>query len=121
MNFILIFLLVALLFCVIMALICTPKNNKIYCYIYEHKDWVLWEEVCKKLQFAKFAGHNTYKDTPQYNNFVFYMQDIKDGVKVSYYENLGVISVFDSQNKCLLSDFDQYHSKKAIEIIKKMV
>lgn len=120
MNFLLVLLLL-LLICVINILICTQKNNKIYCYIYEHKEWVLWEEVCKKLQFAKFAGHHTYEDAPECNNFRFYIHDIKGGVEVTYFENIETVGVFDLQNNCLLSDFDRYHSKKAIEIIKKMI
>lgn len=119
MLFILVLLLLA---CAINILIFDQKNNKIYCYIYEHKEWVLWEEVCKKLQLAKFVDHYTYEDAPKYNNFSFYIYDIKDGVEVLYYENIERVCVFDLQNhNCLLSNFDQYHSKKAIEIIKKMI
>ena len=94
--------------------------NTWYCYVFEHKSWVLWEKVCKALPYAKFAGYNSWGEVPKLENYKFYIQN-PDGdgeLMVVYWVKLGGVSVHREDNECVLSDFDEYHSDKAAKIIK---
>jgi hypothetical protein len=95
-------------------------NNRLYCRIFEHKSWKLWEKVCKELPFAKFVEHFQYDARPGLENYKFYIHDIgiEKPVEVIYWAANSIVSVHDLSGECVLSDFDRYHSDKAVEIIK---
>lgn len=93
--------------------------NRTYCFIFEHKDWNLWNRVCKELPSAKFAERfHTNGRFSYLNNYKFAIEDIGIGkpVRVFYWESDGHVSVHTDEG-CLLSYFDKYHVKKAARII----
>lgn len=96
--------------------------NTWYCYVFEHKSWVLWEKVCKALPYAKFISHSHYheNENSELENYRFYIQNPNGdgGLVVIYWVNPGIVSVHREDNECVLSDFDKYHSDKAVKIIK---
>ena len=105
-------------------IICSSKNNKIYCYIFEHKQWKLWKTVCKRLPYAKFDGHYLNEEKPYLECYNFYIHDIGIGapVLVVYWVKSGEVSVHNlNLRECVLSSFDKYHSDKARNIIKGMI
>lgn len=93
--------------------------NTCYCYVFEHKSWVLWEKVCKALPYAKFESHSYHDEAPKLENYRFYIQNPNgDGdLVVVYWVKLGFVSVHREDNECVLSHFDEYHSDKAAKKI----
>lgn len=98
------------------------EGNKIYCYIFEHKAWKLWETVCRRLPLAKFDGYYIGKDKPYLENYEFYIHDIgiNEPVIVIYWVCNDSVSVH-TDKECILPSFDRYHSNKAKNIIKSMI
>ena len=97
-------------------------NSNLYCYIFEHKYWTLWESVCKNLSSAKFEEHYVNEEKPNLECYSFYVHDIGIGkpVKVIYWVKSNDVSVHTDKG-CILSSFDKYHSNKAKNIIKSMI
>ena len=94
-------------------------DTTLYCYIFNHKDWVLWVSVCKNLSLAKFKEHYINEEKPDLECYNFYIHDIGIGkpVKVIYWVKSDNVSVHTDEG-CILSPFDKYHSNKAADIIK---
>lgn len=94
--------------------------NTCYCYVFEHKSWVLWKKVCRALPYAKFISYSNWDDSPKLENYRFYIQnpDEDGGLEVVYWVESDLVSVHKENTECVLSDFDRYHSTKAAKIIK---
>lgn len=112
-------LLLVLLFIPILVFVLLV-NYLLYCYVFEHKSWVLWEKVCKALPYAKFISHNHWDEVPKLENYRFYIQNLDEdgGLEVMYWVKSDSVSVHKETGECVLSDFDKYHSNKAAKIIK---
>ena len=93
--------------------------NKWYCYVFEHKSWVLWEKVCKVLLDAKLVKYHHWDEYPELESYHVPIQNPdEDGViDVVYWVKQDCVSVH-KETECILSDFDKYHSTKAVEIIR---
>lgn len=93
------------------------NSNRLYCFIYNHKSWKLWDKICKHLQEAKLIKYCIDEDgTAVYFKFRLIIDSI--GYNVIYWCEDNTVSVH-CGDECILSDFDEYHSNKAAEIIKK--
>ena len=104
-------------------IICLVPNNKAYCYLFEHKNWKLWESVCKALPNAIFVKHYISEDRPDLDSYNFYVciDEVGLPIEIVYWENTGKTSVHTKNGVCLLSSFDKYHSNKARQILKPML
>lgn len=90
------------------------NSNRLYCFVFEHKEWKLWNKICKHLQEAKLVDY--YKDT-KLTNFRFKLIIDSIDYDIIYWCKNNTVSVH-HKNECILSGFDKYHSNKATEIIK---
>lgn len=93
------------------------NSNRLYCFIYEHKAWKLWDKICKHLQEAKFIRYYTDDNADTIIYFQFKLTVDSIDYDIIYWCKENTVSVH-HKNKCLLSDFDKYHSNKAAKIIK---
>ena len=94
------------------------KSNRLYCFIYEHKDWKLWNKICKNLKEAKLISY--YKDNIKVIYFRFRLTIDFIDYDVIYWCKNNIVSVH-YKNECILSAFDRYHSNKAAKIIKRYI
>lgn len=92
------------------------KSNRLYCFVFEHKDWKLWNKICKHLKEAKLIKYNEdHNGTSFYFKFGLTIDSID--YDIIYWCEDNVVSVHHDK-QCILSYFDKYHSNKAAEIIK---
>ena len=98
-------------------------NHTLYCFVYEHKDWKQWEEICKLLPNSSLIEHRIFEGKHSHLNCYVFRTPIVDSIEcpvnVYYWENQNTVSVHYLEDRgCYLCDFDTYHVKKATEIIK---
>ena len=101
------------------------KNNKLYCRIFEHEDWVKWEKVCQVLPELKLSIHYVSDECEKLNNYKFALPDIgidDNHLMIIYWETTNEVSVHRiDTGACILSPFDRYHSNRAVEILKQRI
>lgn len=107
---------------VLIALIIVVSDT-FYCFVFEHKDWKKWKEILKLLPSSSLVKHNIFdNEHSRLNCYVFYIpvvDSIGCPVNVYYWENRNQVSVHYLEHEgCYLCDFDTYHVKKALKIIK---
>ena len=116
MNKYIILLLIIIWIIVFVAYCIIFSSDRIYCFVYEHKDWKLWNKICKHLQEAKLIKYNE-----DYNGAAFYFEFrlIINSIDydIIYWCKDSIVSVHHNK-QCILSSFDKYHSNKAAEIIR---
>ena len=89
-----------------------PVFKPVYMFIFEHKDWALWKKIIDNLENAKVIRYNDYDARrPELSNFEFSLEiDGKECI-IKFWKKYDTIGVFEEDtNKCMLSDFDQYHA-----------
>lgn len=90
-------------FLALIFLLLILTNDTIECYLFDHKEWILWEKVIKnfdkKVFNKRFANNTIYNIT------------INDITYDMYYWSNGDVSLFKGSN-CVLSSYDKYHQKK---------
>lgn len=86
-------------------------ESKIYCYLFEHKDWVKWEKVIEKFDDIQYVRHDEYVSNIHLNSYHFILPVENRTCEIVYWEDEGGISVhdFEKDGDCLC-DFDEYHS-----------
>lgn len=92
------------------------KSRRLYCFVFEHKDWKLWNKICKHLKEAKLI-----KCSVDNNGAVIYFQfelviDFIDYDVMCWCAD-NTVSIHHN-NECILSSFDKYNSNKAAKIIR---
>lgn len=70
------------------------KFGKIYCYLFEHKDWQKWEKVCQVLPELKLSEHRVFDECEKLNSYEFLLPNTgisdKDLV-VIYWETINEV------------------------------
>lgn len=103
----------------------TFSNHKLYCYVFEHRDWVLWKRVCELIPTLEPPfTHYVCEEEPVLNNYRWTLPDIGIGEETMliYWENLNEVSVHRFGGRgCVLSPYDRYHSDLAVEAVKKLI
>lgn len=99
------------------AFIVMFSNQKIYCRLFERKDWALWEKILANFDTAENLGHNTWPDHPEVENYKFQVTCEEKQYMLIYWAVKGVCSVHIDED-CVLSDFDRYHSDMAVKMVK---
>ena len=97
-------------------------GSKLYCKIYERKDWKAWEKVVQNFNNIKFNEHLVFEEEPNLNNYKFELLIDNYIWTVKYWEITNTISVHDITGHSglpydCLSNFDKYHSN----LVKKML
>ena len=98
-----------------MILVCSLKGlHKVYCWIFEHKKWKLWEKILKNIDDALLIEHAKFEDQPDIENYKFRERVGDDEYVLILWMRSGTVSVHSKEKReCILSHFDTYHSKKA--------
>ena len=108
------------LFCLVcIFILLTLINNKVYCYVWEHKEWKLWEEFIKRIDEFEF-------DNGLYLSYQFNIPGT--GIQAHVWKNdengddpvvgttVGYCSLH-NKSECLCCTFDRYHSKKMADLL----
>ena len=97
------------------------KNNKLYCKCFCKKEWNLWEKVVEKLKeqdgIIRVQKYNYY---PHLDSFHFDIEIDSEKYEIVYWVKTRSVSVH-QDTKCILCDFDRYHSNMAVEIMKEEI
>ena len=111
--------MLALIIATFLLTICFIKPA--YMFILEHKEWSTWENVCKHLNDATLNERFTSEDKPKLNSYIFHLS-LPDGrnLRVIYWDNLGITSVH-TEDECVASSWDGYHSQKATAFLREKV
>ena len=96
-------------------------NKSVYNFIFDHKEWNIWENVCKHLNNAVFEERFTDEVTPNLNSYSFTLS-LPDGqnLQIIYWDRLGYTSVH-TDDECIASSWDRYHSQKASAFLKEKI
>lgn len=75
-------------------------NKKLYCYVFEHKDWKLWNYFIKNYDQFKFEEHGILSDVYTFGDYYAHVWKHDGGVSV----HKGV--------ECILCSFIECKSKE---------
>ena len=91
-------------------LLIISANNKLECYFFYHKEWILWEKVIKNFDKKKFC----YK----YHDGTILYEIIIDGIRYEmyYWNNKSTSLHTDHSHICC---YDKYHQEKVRELFEK--
>ena len=96
-------------------------NNKLYCKYFCKKEWKLWEKVIEKLKKQKGIIHIfKFDNYPDINSFHIDIEIDSEKYELIYWVKTKSVSVHQG-TKCILCDFDKYHSDMAVEIMKEKI
>ena len=104
----------ALIICGVMLHLCNKGgDSKLYCFIFNHDEWIGWEAVVKDFDNVEFEGYYTYEENPALDCYAFNLS-MPDGSKcnMNYWTKTNSVSVHDypGSENCLCT-FDKYHQK----------
>lgn len=115
-EIILIILLILMGVCLFFIWVCGSKDNTIYCYIFEHKDWELWEKIYAHIDDAVFVWHHKFEEPEHANieNCLFSLKFDDEYYELRLWLFDGCVSVFDmnDEGKICLCGFNKYFVKK---------
>lgn len=96
-------------------------NNKLYCKCFCKKEWNLWKKVIEKLKEQEGTIHvQKYDDYPHLGSFHIDIEIDSEKYELVYWVKTNSVSVH-QDTKCILCDFDRYHSNMAVEIMKEKI
>ena len=96
-------------------------NNKLYCKCFCKKEWSLWKKVIEKLKEEEGTIHvQKYSDYPHLDSFHIDIEIDSEKYELVYWVKTKSVSVH-QDTKCILCDFDRYHSNMAVEIMKEKI
>lgn len=81
-------------------------NNRLYCFLFDHKEWKLWRKYIKDYKSFKFERE--FDGVPIFKN--------DSGVQVYVWET-GLCSIHEEDNRCVLCTFNKHHSKKMAKLL----
>lgn len=97
------------------------KNNKLYCKCFCKKEWNLWEKVIEKLKEQDgIIRVQKYSNYPHLDSFHIDIEIDSEKYELVYWVKTRSVSVH-QDTKCILCDFDRYHSDMAVEIMKEEI
>ena len=97
------------------------NNNKLYCKYFFRKEWNLWEKVIKKLkEYKETIDVAKFDNYPNLNSFYINIEINSEKYLVVYWIKERAVSIH-QDTKCILCDFDKYHSDIAAKIIEEKV
>ena len=97
------------------------NNNKLYYKYFFRKEWNLWEKVIEKLKEYKGTIYiSKFDNYPNLNSFYINIEINSEKYKIVYWIKERAVSVH-QDTKCVLCDFDKYHSDIAAKIIEEKI
>ena len=97
------------------------KNNKLYCKCFCKKEWNLWEKVIEKLKEQNgIIRVQKYRYYPHLDSFHIDIEIDSEKYELVYWVETRSVSVHQG-TKCMLCDFDRYHSDMAVEIMQEEI
>ena len=97
------------------------NNNKLYYKYFSRKEWNLWEKVIEKLKEYKGTIYiSKFDNYPNLNSFYINIEINSEKYKIVYWIKERAVSVH-QDTKCILCDFDKYHSDIAAKIIEEKI
>ena len=97
------------------------NNNKLYCKYFSRKEWNLWEKVIEKLkEYKETIDVVKFDNYPNLNSFYINIEINSKKYLIVYWIKERAVSVH-QDTKCILCDFDKYHSDIAAKIIEEKI
>ena len=96
-------------------------NNKLYCKCFCKKECNLWKKVIEKLKEREGTIYvQKYSDYPHLDSFHIDIEIDSEKYELVYWVKTKSVSVHQG-TKCILCDFDRYHSNMAVDIMKEKI
>ena len=97
------------------------NNNKLYCKYFSRKEWNLWEKVIEKLkEYKETINVAKFDNYPTLNSFYLNIEINSEKYKIVYWIKERAVSIH-QDTKCILCNFDKYHSDIAAKIIEEKI
>lgn len=95
-------------------------SRRVYCYVFEHKDWEMWKLVLSKFNEATYLEQYISENNPYLDNYKYLVPiDDETSYELIYWVNQGVCGVHAHDRlECIVCGFDTYHMKQALEMVK---
>lgn len=97
------------------------NNDKLYCKYFLRKEWNLWEKVIEKLkEYKGTINISKFDDCSNLNLFYINIEINSEKYLIVYWIKERAVSVH-KDTKCILCNFDKYHSDMAAKIIEEKI
>lgn len=97
------------------------NNDKLYCKYFLRKEWNLWEKVIEKLkEYKGTINISKFDDCSNLNLFYINIEINSEKYLIVYWIKERAVSVH-KDTKCILCNFDKYHSDIAAKIIEEKI
>lgn len=109
-----VFSLITLITVFLMAVFSVPR---LYCYVFEHKDWKLWEEYINRVDEFEFDNdfYKSYQfNLPETDIQAHVWKEDEDDPRLNTIT--GYCSIH-NKSECLCCTFDRYHSRKMADLL----
>lgn len=115
-----VFLILFLLFCVVsVGGLLIFSNRRLYCYIFEHEDYKLWEYYLNNVDaIIPDPEYKEYDNNPIVNIYNAKHFITHDNKYLIYWGNEDCASIHEKNCACILSRFDTYHNKLMVKALK---
>lgn len=92
---------------------------RLYCFVWEHKEWKLWEEFIKRIDEFEFNSelYNSYQfiiPKTDIRAYIWGKGENEDDPLLN--TSIGYCSIH-NDSECLCCTFDRYHSKKMADLL----
>ena len=92
---------------------------RLYCFVWEHKEWKLWEEFIKRIDEFEFKNelYHSYQfiiPKTDIRAYVWGRDEDEDDLLLN--TAIGYCSIH-NDSECLCCTFDRYHSKKMADLL----
>lgn len=95
------------------------SNHRLYCYIFEHEMYKLWEYYLDNVDaIIPDPKYKDWENNPNLN--VYYVKSFitHDNKKLNYWGDEDNVSIHENDSTCILSGFDTYHNKLMVKALK---
>lgn len=112
--------LLVLVFCVVsVGGLLIFSNHRLYCYIFEHEMYKLWEYYLNNVDaIIPDPEYNWYDNNPSVNIYHTKQFITHDNKRLTYWGDADNVSIHEKNCDCVLSTFDKYHNKLMVKALK---
>ena len=110
---------ITFLFLFLLLTLITLSIPKLYCFVWEHKEWKLWEEYIKRVDEFEFDNglYKSYQfNLPGTEIRAHVWKKDEDENDPLLNTNAGYCSIH-NEWECICCTFDRYHSKKMADLL----
>ena len=112
-DFFLLLILIAVFFIVTLSI------PRLYLYVFEHKEWKLWEEYIERADEFEFDNglYNSYQFNIPGTGIQAHVWKKDENEDDSWLNTIGGYCSIHNEWECICCAFDHYHSKKMADLL----